>query len=386
LLYAGAEECSMVYNSFVRGAAPVGVRTIHLHDVERDVTLPVEIWYPAPDRYRGQDLDPATRDRLTPAPGFAAFQNAVRDAAVAAGRFPLLMHNHGAYGYRQVNSMLCTHLASHGYIVASNDVPGNTLADLVSDIDASRRGESMTSFGRMDVFANRFAYASFVIESLIAGANSEIASRIDATRIGAFGQSAGGWTTLGLNQINPRMRASFAMEPLWGRRSPLGLEELGHWLQLAKWGRDVPTFVLAGELDPLIILQDLRELFEQLPAPKRFASLRGASHWHMGDNAELSHETFRGWYLTDFPDRSFGGPEAWRALGVAMRPFAELCPADHALDTIRSLCLAHMDAHLKGNAEAAAFLDGDLTAAFARRGIALDEVAVEHAGLTAGAR
>ena len=378
-------ESLPAYNPFTRGPAPVGVRTIELQDDDRGVTLPVEIWYPATERYRGQDLDPATNDRFTFAPGVPdASQQAVRDAAPADGRVPLLMHNHGAYGYRQVNSKLCTHLASHGYVVASNDVPGNTLSDLVNDVNASRDGRPMTSFGRTDVFVNRWAYASFVIERVIAGADPEIAARIEGPRVGAFGQSAGGWTTLGLNQINPRMSASFAMEPLWGKRSPLGLEEMGKWLRLADWGRQVPTFLLAGELDTLIILQDLRELYDDLPAPKRFASLRGAGHWHMCDDAEFAHETFREWYLTDFPDRTFGGPDAWRALGIAMRPFAELCPADHALDTIRSLCLAHMDAHLKNHEGARAFLDGNLATVFAARGIGLDETRSTTADLMTG--
>lgn len=362
----------MTYNPFKRGPWPVGVRTIQIDDSERAQTLTVEIWYPAAERYRGQDLDPATRDQFTIDRDLPEMtQDAVRDAAAAPGRFPLVQHNHGAFGTRRINSALATHLASHGYVVAGHDVPGNTLGDLMDAIRAARRGEAPSAFSRTDVFEHRFAYASLVIERLIAGADPEIAGRIDAARVGAFGQSAGGWTSLGVNQINRRLGATFAMEPLWGRRSPLpGLEMMGNWLKFADWNREVPTFLLAGELDPLIILQDLRELYERLPAPKRFASLRGAGHWHMSDNAEFAHELFRHWYLTDFPDSSFDR----RAVAAAMRPFSELCPAEPALDTIRALCLAHMDSHLKGSFDAHAFLDTDLTATFAARGIALDEV------------
>jgi hypothetical protein len=137
---------------------------------------------------------------------------------------------------------------------------------------------------------------------------------------------------------------------------------------LDEWRRPVPTFLLAGELDPLIILEDLRELYAALPSPKRFANLRRAGHWHFTDNAEVSHETFRHMYLTSFPDETFDT----RALGVAMRPFAELCSEAHAADTMRALCLAHMDAHLKDRAEATAFLDEDLAGTFARRGIDIE--------------
>ena len=55
-----------------------------------------------------------------------------------------------------------------------------------------------------------------------------------------------------------------------------------------------------------------------------------------------------------------------------MRPFTELCPEAHAADTQRALCLAHMDARLKGDLAAAAFLDNDLAGSFAWRGIDLD--------------
>jgi hypothetical protein len=56
----------------------------------------------------------------------------------------------------------------------------------------------------------------------------------------------------------------------------------------------------------------------------------------------------------------------------AARPFSELMPEAAALDTVRSLCLAHMDAEVKGSAVGRAFLDHGLAATFAARGIALD--------------
>src|SRR5262245_14861549 len=128
----------MRYDPFVRGPFPVGVRTIELRDASRgDRALVVEIWYPAAKKCRGQDTNPTTRDRFTFAPELPdASQDAVRDAEGMSGRFPLVIHNHGFYGHRRVNTLLCTHLASHGYVVASNDVPGNTLAVLMNDVIA----------------------------------------------------------------------------------------------------------------------------------------------------------------------------------------------------------------------------------------------------------
>jgi len=159
-----------------------------------------------------------------------------------------------------------------------------------------------------------------------------------------------------------------------------GIAEMAGWLRFDDWLRRVPTFVLAGEADPIIKVEDLRELYDQLRAPKRFASLRGAGHWHFNDNAEAGHETFRQMYLTSFPDDSFDT----RALGVAMRPFAELCSEGHAADTQRALCLAHMDAHLKDSRAAELFLDDDLAQTFARRGIDLEVAPAVHTGYVAG--
>jgi hypothetical protein len=73
------------------------------------------------------------------------------------------------------------------------------------------------------------------------------------------------------------------------------------------------------------------------------------------------------------------------ALGTAMRPFSELCTEEQGGDTARALCLAHMDAYLKDDAEARAFLDGDLASSFAARGIALT-VKAESRDVVGGVR
>jgi dienelactone hydrolase len=372
----------MSYNPFLRGPHPVGVRTVTAVDESRDRrALTIEIWYPATERYRGQDLDDATRDPVTFAPEMPTYrQSAVRGATAAPGRFPLLLHTHGAFGYRQVMSGLCTHLASHGYVVASNDVPGNTMAVLMHDVIAQRRGEPPTAPSQQSIARQRCPDAKFVIDAVIGGADPDIASRIDVARIGSFGQSFGGWTSLALNSIDHRIGATLSMEPPYGTRSMIpALADLGAMLTVEDWGRPVPTFLLAGETDPIVILEDLRDLYARLRAPKRFANLKRAGHWHFTDNAEVAHETFRKMYLTAFPDPSFDS----RALAEAMRPWSELLTEAKAADTARSLCLAHMDAYLKNDQGAMAFLDRDLSGTLAQRGIdielAIDTTAAEPA-------
>jgi hypothetical protein len=77
----------------------------------------------------------------------------------------------------------------------------------------------------------------------------------------------------------------------------------------------------------------------------------------------------RGSYLSG----EFADPEIDAiALGTEMRPFADLWSEEHASDTARSLCLAHLDAELKGHVAAREFVATDLSRAFMLRGIRLD--------------
>ena len=57
-----------------------------------------------------------------------------------------------------------------------------------------------------------------------------------------------------------------------------------------------------------------------------------------------------------------------------MKPFSEHCSAGDAADVVRGLGLAHMNAHLKDDAEARGFLQDDLPSVFAGRGIDIEVV------------
>lgn len=355
----------MAYDPFARGDHPVGVRSVELADPARDGRrLPLEVWYPAAPAHRGQDLDDATRDRFTIAPGIPqAAQRAVRDAEPARGQLPLIAYFHGATGHRREASELCTHLASHGYLVASPDFTGNTMADMF----AALAGDPARMAPMDKSAADRPHDAKLVIDRVLAGAGGLLA---DPERVGASGISFGGWTTLALNSVDPRPKASFPIVPGWGK-GPMKTEALQALVRLDDWGRPVPTFVLAAERDALILLGGLRELHRDLRPPKRLAVLRNAGHLHFADNAEQGHEMLRAmWKSGSFP---VADPDIdLAAIAEASRPFAELCPAAHGAATVQALCLAHMDAQLRESAEARAFLAGDLPRTFAARGIDLE--------------
>jgi len=370
----------MSYNPFDRGSFPVGVCTTLVRDDARGGReLTTEIWYPAGEAARGLDLDEAMQDQYTIAAGLPVMrQSAVRDADPADGRFPLVVHAHGANGDRRDKTFLCTHLASHGYTVASPDFPGDTAAQMVSDLQAGSGTRSSMSIDELASY--RPNDAAVVVERLIAGAVPALADRIDADRVATCGHSFGGWTVLALNSINRRPRAVFAMAPLWGSRSPIPqLRRVGPRLRIDDWGRPVATFLLAAELDNCVMLEDLRELATILPRPSRYAELRRAGHMHFVDSVATVHELQRAaWNHPDFPDPEVDGP----ALARAARPFSELLPEKPAHDVIRGLCLAHFDAELKGNQAARSWLNGDVTAALAVRGADIDVTSsVERQGV-----
>jgi predicted dienelactone hydrolase len=359
------------YDPFARGDAPVGVRTIECRDAARGSRpVPVELWYPATVSYRGKDLDGATCDRFAIGPGLPeGMQRAVRDAEPAVGRYPLVLHSHCAASHRRDAALLGPHLSSHGYIVVAPDHMGDTLGEALADA-AAPPGTPRRRAGDHETVVNRPADALFALDSVLAGADPAIAPLIDRERIGICGVSLGGWTSLRLNSLDHRPKAAFVAAPSWGMSGPFPQTKLQTSLvRFDDWRRPVPTLLIAGERDMLVILADLRELAARLPSPKRFVILQGASHFHWAEHAELLYDAFRA--LWEGGGISVPGVDV-AGLAKATPPFSELCPTWHGTDTLQTLCLAHMDAHLKDNAQARAFLESGLARTFAERGIGLE--------------
>jgi predicted dienelactone hydrolase len=345
------------YDPFDRGASPVGVRTLHPQRGAR--LLPLEVWYPTTDEHAGRDLDPATRDSYDLIPGFPpAWQDAVRDAPVRDGRHPLVVFSHGYGGHRRQSTFLCTHLASHGYVVAAVDHTGNTVLDVMQAILATQAGGERPEADVLQFIDLRPADVSFAIDSVLA----DFAASVDAARIGMAGHSFGGWTTLATVGRDRRIRAALPLAPAGGA-SPLPVEPLRSALDF-RWGREVPTLFIVADRDTLLPLAGMHELLERTPAAKRMIVIKNADHMHFCDRVEEVHELFR--LMPVDP--------VFAPLQPAVPPITELCPGEHSQATIRGLGLAHMDAHLRGVEAAARFLAGDVRATLGARGIAVDVI------------
>jgi predicted dienelactone hydrolase len=356
----------MIYDPFRRGPFPVGVRTVPLADSARaHRSLPTEIWYPTTDAYAGQDVAAASRDNYELMPGFPlVWQEAVRDAGARPGSYPLIAFSHGFGGHRRQSTFFCTHLASHGYVVAALDHTGNTMFDIIQLVMAYRTSgqlpDPITAAG--EFITARPADIRFLIDRMLDGSGGDAAAAIDAERIGMTGHSFGGWTTLAMTASDRRIRAALPLAPAGGS-SHMPVEPLRQSLSF-DWGRDVPTLFLVAERDSLLPLAGMHELLEKTRGTKKMVILRNADHMHFCDRAEEVHELFR----------MMPPPGDFERVAKTVPPFTELCPAEHAYVFVRGLGLAHMDAHLKGNESAARFLAGDIAAALEARGVSVDVV------------
>ncbi len=355
----------MTYDPFTRGGFPVGVCTLPYLDPESARQLEFELWYPAAERHRGEDLAAASQDRFAIAPGLPTrVQGAVRDAEAQAGTHPAFVYCHGGYGDRRESTHLATHLASHGYLVAAQRFAGDSFLDTLPGPDGQ---EATIATTPIDESARRRPrQASAFIDALLA-ASLPGGLKVRADRIGVGGFSMGGYTALALNSIDRRPAAVFCMCPMYGTRSPLPqVSRLQGLLHVEDWERPVPTLVLSGQLDPMVMAEDMRLLFDRLAMPKQLVLLAKTGHMHWADGAAGMHELYRQNYLSGaFPDPEIDGV----ALGTAMRPFAELYTEEQSGDAARSLALAHLDAWLRDTSAARDFLASGYRAAFATRAL-----------------
>lgn len=342
------------YDPFVRGPFPVGVRTVQALDTARTRLFPCEVWYPAAAQYAGQDMTSETQDSFTvPTGGAPRRQMAVRDAAAEPGTYPLILFSHSSGAGRRTATFLCTHLSSHGYLVAALDHTEIVAQELARKSDET--GEQKAARWEA-LIANRVPDVRFLLDHLFSGAAWDSQINLDAGRIGIVGHSFGGWTALAATEVERRIRAVVALAPGGSSQPKPGILPVRLTFN---WGRDVPTLYLVAENDASLPLNGMYEIFERTPATKQMVILRRADHMHFMDNVEEIHEAVR--------TMPWPGELSW--LPEEMRPIAELCSGEQAHLFVRGLTLCHMDAVLRGREEAERLLLGDIEDELAERGV-----------------
>ena len=303
------------YDPFRAGPSAVGVRTGHLTDGVRGRQFPCDIWYPA--GHVGQPL-------------------------------PLVVFSHLSGGSRRSSTFLCTHLATHGYAVAALDH-----SEVVAPELAPAPGESASARAARAaaIVASRVPDVRFLLSELLDDGQDRDGDDLrfdefsfDRRRVAVVGHSFGGWTALAAPESESRVAAVVALAPGGSSRPRPGI--LAVEVSFA-WGREVPTLFLAGDEDVMTPLEEIAELFDRAPAPKRMFVVEGADHLHFVDDVERAHEELR--------QSTLPGEAAW--IPAAMRPLADLCPPEQAHEIVRGLTLAHLDATLRNDHAARDFLE-----------------------------
>lgn len=349
-----------MYDPFSRGPHPVSVSSEELIDSSRgDRAVPVEIWQPAEGRYQGQDLAKDTQDRYPIFGGHHVRQEAVRDASLAAGDFPVVLFSHGFAGHRRQSTFFCTHLASHGYRVIACDHGGNTLADMVKlamGLGAGRLPDNVEGLLGAYVF-DRPRDLTFILDAIEEGKLGRLPPGTRVEHVGVSGHSFGGWTTLVTAGKDTRVRAALPLAPAGGP-GHLHARALSDALELDFEG-GVDTLYLALERDSLLPLAGIESLYARTSAPKRMWVLLNADHMHFCDRVERSHEFFR-----SMPQI---GP--MKEVAKNLPPMSELAPGEHGYLFANGLGTAQFDAVLKQNQGAETFLSAGVASALAGRGI-----------------
>ena len=255
--------------------------------------------------------------------------------------FPLILYSHSSYGHRRQSALLLTHLASHGYVVAAADHSGNTAADwggAAPAVPALSPEEREARTAR--IIAHRVPDLRFIVDALLGGAQ-DVAACIDPARLGLLGWSFGGWAVLATLEHDDRFGAVVAMAPAGSSKPLPGI--IPATLKFV-WKRRVPALFLVAERDRFTPLEGEQELFARAPLPRRMFILRGADHGHFAD--------------------------------VIDEPGA--CSPEHAHLFTRGLTLAHFDAALKFDDDAAEFIASDAPSSLRRRGIAAISASVDR--------
>ena len=266
------------------GPFPVAVTTIWLTDPVRTLEdgspreIPVEIWYPAassegtlrtydvaefvPDeRLAVEDIDETNLPILSS----SSFDDA--DPDTTHGPFPLVVFSHGNGGMRLQSPFFTEVLASHGYVVASPDHIGNTLADLLIP------GESGFS-STADSFLYRPDDIAMIVDRL---RGSDDIAPVSGGDWGMSGHSLGAWTALHVAGESEGVAVAVAQAP---PEIQLALAGTGS----APDELDIPVMLQAGTADQILNYEENAESsFALMAPPSLLATYYDAGHFTFSD-------------------------------------------------------------------------------------------------------
>jgi predicted dienelactone hydrolase len=110
---------------------------------------------------------------------------AVRNATAQPGTYPLIIFSHRSGGDRRQSTFLCTHLSSHGYLVAALDH-----SEVVAEELARKDGETdEQKSARVEAYvANRVPDICFLLDHLLYDTAWEFVYQITASTFAQEGR------------------------------------------------------------------------------------------------------------------------------------------------------------------------------------------------------
>jgi len=258
--------------------------------------LVTEVWYPATQASRGgpgesYDIRSVLTDAQRVQAGSADVPllatEAVRDAPAATshGPFPLVVFSHGQAAVRWQSTYLTVLLASHGYVVASPDHDGGTLAD------ALRNQLTATTEG----FENRPLDVRYLVNRLSRLPEDEpLRGLADTSRYGVAGHSFGAFTALRVAAIDERVTVIVPQAPTSTDLAWLGLPQP---VKLA-----IPVLVMGAHRDRTLPWADnIEPTWAALQRPRWLLDLVDGGHFTFSDLCGFDLATLVGKLNLDLP-------------------------------------------------------------------------------------
>jgi dienelactone hydrolase len=241
-----------------RGPFKVGVTTLQMGD-----TL-VDVWYPAAQgaaagkpkvTYELSDWLPASVKSKVP-PGTAPFTtDAYRDVAPS----PTGLFAHGYAGYRDQSTLITTHLASWGFIVAAPDFLSRDLAAVL--------GQKPTTSPTDDQVLNQTIK---LLHTQSSDSTSELHDLVQPGKVAVIGHSAGGYDAIhfGANSQVLTYVSLAAGADTGDSKTAIP---------------DKPSLYMSGSKDGVVPESSVADTYRRAPTPKRFVELPNSGHLVFSD-------------------------------------------------------------------------------------------------------
>lgn len=290
------EPADFTYPPYLWGPYCVGVRSMRKYFGDYSRWINIMVWYPA----------------VCPSPSSRHYKymwllegNAYEDIAAdsSSAPYPIILFSHGNKGINFQSFSLTEYLASHGFIVAAPNHPGNTMYDSPSDEQMA-----LIALERPDDIA--FTYDKIVEANR--NPDDRFYSMVDEWSVGMLGHSFGGYTSLVISGASIDVDAakdrcsSGEIESIfcdyinvWPSGEvitrPPQMWVVGAGIALAPGGYqafydeglatvNVPVMVFGGTLDEWCSLEEeTRPIYSGLPPPAYKIEIDGAGHMSFTD-------------------------------------------------------------------------------------------------------